>query len=345
MDPLSQFLTGPRAQSAFALRVVMDPPFAIDVQDEAALTMIVAIHGQAWITATGGPPQSLRPGEAATVRGPAPYVVADAAGREPTVVIGAGQSCRTPTGDHLELTMSQGVRTWGNSRDGETVLLIATYQTAAAAGQLVTSALPPVAVFQDGEADPVLLKMLEHELTHMELGQESALDRILDLLLLHLVRVSVHRAEDALPSWAAGTNDPVVAKALALLHEEPAAPWTVAELARQAHVSRATMAARFHATVGQPPMAYLTGWRLALAADRLASSAATTAVIAQEVGYSNAFTFSTAFSRIYGVSPTGYRRSTHGPGTHAGNAFPLPDPTAKHSPTPPQQHKEASTTM
>ncbi|MDR6505753.1 AraC family transcriptional regulator [Arthrobacter oryzae] len=318
MDPLSQFLTGPRAQSAFTLRVVMDPPFAIDVQDEAALTVIVAVRGNAWISAEGSPPRSLGPGQAATVRGPAPYMVADAPGRLPTVVIDPGQSCRTPAGEHLEPTMAQGVRTWGSSPDGRVVLLIGTYQTAAAAGLLVTAALPALAVFDENEADPVLLKLLEHELTHTDLGQESALDRTLDLLLLQLVRVSARRAEGVLPSWAAGTRDPIVAGALVLLHQEPAEPWTVAELARRAHVSRATMAARFHTAVGQPPMAYLTAWRLALAADRLAASLATTAVIAAEVGYSNAFTFSAAFSRVYGVSPTSYRRS-------AQNTDPLAD--------------------
>jgi transcriptional regulator GlxA family with amidase domain len=193
------------------------------------------------------------------------------------------------------------------------VLLIGTYQAAASAGQLVTGALPALAVFDESETDPALLKMLERELTSPGLGQESALDRVLDLLLLHLVRVSVNRADNVLPSWAAGTRDPLVARALALLHEDPAAPWTVAELAHRSHVSRATMAARFHAAVGQPPMAYLTTWRLALAAGRLASSTATTAVIAGEVGYSNAFTFSAAFSRVYGLSPTGYRRTAHDP--------------------------------
>ncbi|UVJ40556.1 AraC family transcriptional regulator [Arthrobacter sp. CJ23] len=309
MDPLSQFLTGPRAQAAFALRVVMDPPFAIDVQDGAALTVIVAVSGQAWIAVEGAAPRSLGLGQAATVRGPAPYLVTDTPGRPPTVVIGAGQSCRTPAGEHLELTFSQGMRTWGNSPDGGTVLLIGTYQSTAAAGQLVTSALPTLAVFTEEEIDAGLLTLLERELTHPRLGQESALDRVLDLLLLHLVRVCVDRTESRVPSWAAGTRDPVVARALALLHQEPEAPWTVAELALRSHVSRATMAARFRTAVGQPPMAYLTTWRLALAADRLASSTATTAVIAEEVGYSNAFAFSTAFSRVYGVSPSGYRRS------------------------------------
>jgi hypothetical protein len=119
MDPLSQFLTGPRAQSAFTLRVVMNPPFAIDVRDGAALTLIVPVRGHAWITAEESDPEFLGPGQAATVRGPAPYLVSDAPGRLPTVVIDAEQSCRTPEGEHLELAMSQGVRTWGTARTGK----------------------------------------------------------------------------------------------------------------------------------------------------------------------------------------------------------------------------------
>lgn len=310
MDPLSQFLTGPRAQSAFTLRVLMDPPFAIDVRDEAALTVIVAIKGGAWIATDALAPQFLEAGQAATVRGPDPYLVTDAPGTAPTVVVGAGQSCQAPDGEHVELTMSHGVATWGNSPDGSTALLIGAYQTKAAAGQLANSALPRLAVFTAQETDRSLLAMLERELSQPGLGREGALDRILDLLLLHLVRVSVDRAGSAVPSWAAGTRDPAVAHALALMHEDLASPWTVAELARRAHISRASMAARFHTAVGQPPMTYLKTWRLALAADRLASSSATTAAIAAEVGYSSAFAFSTAFSRAFGVSPTGYRRSS-----------------------------------
>lgn len=311
MDPLSQFLTGPRARAAFALRVVMDPPFAIDVRDEAALTVIIPVRGQAWIILDRATPQRLSPGEAATVRGPGPYRVADTADRAPTVVIDPGQSCRTPAGDHLETAMSHGVRTWGNSAAGDTVMLIGTYQSEAAVGGLVTSALPPLAVYTEQETDPTLRGLLERELTTADLGQESALDRILDLLLLDLVRAWARRSETSTPSWLTGTGDPVASEALALLHEQPAARWTVAELARQVHVSRATLAARFRTTVGQPPMAYLTTWRLALAADRLVGSTATTAAIAAEVGYSSAFTFSTAFTRAYGTSPTAYRRTTH----------------------------------
>jgi hypothetical protein len=190
VDPLSQFLTGPRAQSAFTLRVVMEPPFAIDVRDGAALTVIIAIKGGAWIGTGTTSLQFLQPGQAATVRGPAPYLIADTPETAPTVMIGANQSCRTPAGEHLELTMSHGVRTWGNSPDGGTVLLIGAYQTEAAAGQLATSALPPLVVFDAEETDSALLTLIERELSQPGLGQESALDRALDLLLLHLVRAS-----------------------------------------------------------------------------------------------------------------------------------------------------------
>ena len=199
--------------------------------------------------------------------------------------------------------MAHGVRTWGNSPDGETVLLIGTYQTAAAAGQLVTSALPALAVFTEHETDPVLLNCSSASSRTRAwagecLGPGPGLPAAAPGARQ---RTSAPKMTSRAGRRAPAT--PWLPRALALLHEEPAAPWTVAELARRAHVSRATMAARFHTAVGQPPMAYLTAWRLALAADRLASSAATTAVIADEVGYSNAFTFSAAFSRAYGVSP------------------------------------------
>ncbi|MBG6216312.1 AraC-like DNA-binding protein [Arthrobacter sp. CAN_A6] len=308
MDPLTQFLAGPRARSAFALRVVMDPPFSIDVRDGAALTLIIPVRGTSWLVHHQEPPQPLVAGQAVTVRGPGTYRVADTPERPPTVVIGAGQVCSTPSGNHLPTTMNQGVRTWGNAAEGSNILLIGTYQSDAAVGRLVTAALPAVAVFTATELDPVLLELLERELGRSAIGQQSALDRILDLLLLHLVRACANRTEVQVPSWLAGAGDPIICRALALLHDDPRHPWTVAELARHVHLSRASLAARFSACVGQPPMAYLTAWRMALAADQLLAGTEATSVIAADVGYSTAFTFSNAFSRAYGTSPTAYRR-------------------------------------
>jgi AraC-like DNA-binding protein len=313
MDPLGHYLAEPLARDAFSLRVVMSAPFAIDVQDRAALTLIVPVRGSAWLVPNTGSAQLLGPGQTATVRGPEPYRIADRPERALTVIVDIDQHCRTPDGEHLETTLRHGVHTWGNDPDGETVLLIGTYPSSAAVGRLVTSALPPVAIFDEHETDAALVALLERELSSSELGQGSAVDRLLDLLLLHLVRSFARRPDFPAPSWVAGSADPMIARALALLHEDPAARWTVAELASRVHVSRAKLAARFTASVGQPPMSYLSAWRLALAADRLVEDDSTTAAIAGDVGYSSAFAFSTAFSRTYGLSPTAYRRAHRAP--------------------------------
>ncbi|EPJ37414.1 putative AraC-like transcription regulator [Streptomyces afghaniensis 772] len=117
----------------------------------------------------------------------------------------------------------------------------------------------------------------------------------------------VRRPEAEAPAWYRALADPVVGGVLRLLQDNPAHPWTVAALAAKAGVSRAALARRFTALVGEPPMAYLTGWRLALAADRLRDSEDTLDAVARRVGYGSAFALSTAFKRVYGVSPVEYR--------------------------------------
>ncbi|CAM5587386.1 AraC-family transcriptional regulator OS=Streptomyces glaucescens OX=1907 GN=SGLAU_26295 PE=4 SV=1 [Streptomyces glaucescens] len=91
------------------------------------------------------------------------------------------------------------------------------------------------------------------------------------------------------------------------MQDDPAHPWTVAALAAKCGVSRAALARRFTELVGEPPMTHLTGWRLALAADRLRETAHTLEAIARQVGYGSAFALSTAFKRRYGVSPQEFR--------------------------------------
>jgi AraC-like DNA-binding protein len=94
-----------------------------------------------------------------------------------------------------------------------------------------------------------------------------------------------------------------------LLHEDPAYPWNVTELADRVGISRASLARRFSAVVGEAPMSYLTGWRIALAADQLRSTRDTVETIARRVGYANAFALSVAFKRVRGVTPTAHRRA------------------------------------
>jgi transcriptional regulator GlxA family with amidase domain len=99
-----------------------------------------------------------------------------------------------------------------------------------------------------------------------------------------------------------------VGKSLALLHKRPEHPWTVAELATAVGVSRSALVARVTRFLPEPPMAYLIGWRLRLAAQALTSSPKGIAEVAASVGYESEAAFNRAFKRAFGSPPARYRR-------------------------------------
>ncbi len=157
----------------------------------------------------------------------------------------------------------------------------------------------------EGDWDCPVVPLLAAEIVKDDPGQEVVLDRLLDLLLIAVLRAWFARSDA--PPWYRALGDPVVGQAVRLLHHDPAHPWTVAGLAAKTGVSRAALARRFTELVGEPPMAFLTGWRLALAADLLRESDATVGAVARQVGYGSPFALSTAFKREHGVSPQEYR--------------------------------------
>jgi transcriptional regulator GlxA family with amidase domain len=123
---------------------------------------------------------------------------------------------------------------------------------------------------------------------------------------------------DQTTGWLAGARDPVVGKSLALLHKRPEHPWTIAELATAVGVSRSALVARFTRYLPAPPMAYLTGWRLRLAAQALTSSPKAVADVAAAVGYESEAAFNRAFKRAFGVPPARYRRESRKPAASSG---------------------------
>ena len=144
MDALAGLLDGPGPREAFLLRSVMDPPWSLRIEDEAPLTLVAVVRGEAWIVPDGGDPVSLTAGAVALVRGPGHYTVADAPDRTPLVVIHPGQVCTTLAGEPLVEAMALGVRTWGNSPNGSTVLLTGTYQHRSELSAPLLDALPAV---------------------------------------------------------------------------------------------------------------------------------------------------------------------------------------------------------
>ncbi len=277
------------------------------IEDEAPLTLVTMVRGHAWIVPDGADQVRIEPGDVAIVRGPDHYLVADEPCNPAQVVIHPGQRCTTLDGQELYQAMDLGVRTWGNSPDGSTVMLTGTYTMDGEVSGRLLAVLPALAVVPGDEVDSSLIQLLGAEITREQPGQKAILDRVLDLLLVSVLRTWLARPEADAPAWFMAHSDPVVGPALRMLHNNPSHPWTVGNLASEVGTSRAAFARRFTDLVGEPPMTYLTGWRLTLAADLLREPDATVGSVARQVGYSTPYALSTAFKRAHGMSPREYR--------------------------------------
>ncbi len=307
MDAVAGLLDGPRARGAFLLRSTLTAPWSMRIADEAPLTFLAVVRGGAVVVPDGAAPVRLEGGDACLLRGPDAYTVADDAATEPQVLVLPGQRCVTPEGREVVMRR-HGVRTWGNDPDGgETELLTGTYVLDGEVGRRLLRALPALAVVRAEALESPLIALLAEEIVRDAPGQEAVLDRLLDLLLIAALRAWLSRDEAQAPGWYRAHADPIVGHALRLIHDDPAHPWTVAELAREAGISRAALARRFTELVGEPPMAYLAGWRIALAADLLLEPGTTIGSVANRVGYGSPYALSTAFKRLRGVSPREHR--------------------------------------
>jgi AraC-like DNA-binding protein len=289
------------------IRACFDPPWCVRVEDRAPLTIMLVVRGDAWVVPDRGERLRLSAGDVAIARGPDPYLCADDPGTPPGAVILPGGECAYPDGRSLKGHWDLGVRSWGDRLDGSAVLLIGTYLMRGEVDARLLGALPPLLALPSDVWECPLTPLLAEEMVRDEPGQEVVLDRLLDLLMITALRAWFSRPEAAAPGWYRALSDPVVGRVLRLLQDDPAHPWTVAALAAEAGVSRAALARRFGELVGEPPMTYLTGRRLALAADRLRGSDDTLDTIARHVGYGSAFALSSAFKRVYGVSPQEHR--------------------------------------
>jgi AraC-like DNA-binding protein len=298
---------GPRAREAFVLRSSMDPPWSLRIEDEAPLTVMAMVRGEAWLMPDDGDPVSMGGSDVAIIRGPDPYTVADDPSTAPQAVILPGQRCTTPEGADLGSMRDLGVRTWGNAPDGATVILTGSYHLDGEVSGRLLRALPAMLTLREDEWDCPVIPLMADEIVKDEPGQEAVLDRLLDLLLIAVLRAWFARPEAEAPGWYRAYSDPVVGHALRLLHNSPERQWTVADLARESGTSRAALARRFHELVGEPPMSFLTGWRIALAADLLLEPDATIGSVAHQVGYGSPFALSAAFKRVRGISPRQHR--------------------------------------
>lgn len=312
MDALARLLDGPRGRDAYLLRASMEPPWSVRLADEAPLGLVAVLRGSAWIAPDGVPAVELVAGSIVVSRGPGACTLSDHPGTPPQVHLLPGMRCTDASGQDCREALTLGPREWGNDPAGSTVMLLGCYQVRGEVSQRLLRAFPQVVHLPPGALDTPLVPMLADEIVKDQPGQTAVLDRLFDLLLVAVLRAWLSQQQPGQVGWYSAQGDPVVGRVLRMLHDDHARPWTVAELAARAGTSRAALARRFAELVGEPPMTYLTRWRLALAADRLLDPRATVETVAREVGYGSAFALSTAFKRERGISPREHRAQALG---------------------------------
>lgn len=151
------------------------------------------------------------------------------------------------------------------------------------------------------------VELLGDELADPRSGTEAAVPALIDMLLLYVLRAWLDEQPDGHSGWATALRDPAITAALRRIHRHPDKPWTVEDLASVAGLSRAAFAKRFTTIVGQPPLTYLTWWRMTTAARLLRESDEPLRTIAARCGYASEYAFGKAFKRAYDTAPGSYR--------------------------------------
>jgi AraC-like DNA-binding protein len=309
MDALSDVITSLRTGRAHYARSTRPAGWAVRHPPFAGAGFHLVLEGSCWV---GGPtmaPTALGAGDLVFLPGGGEHVLAAdraALGAEiPAVKLTDVRS--TPDEprhqNHDEV----------HEAAGPTVILCGAYLMEQTASHPMLAELPQTLLIRSRlgrhPSPPAVIGLLADELDKPQPGGDAIIPALLDALLLYVLRSWFAEQFERRPDtgWAAALADPAIGSVLRAMHADCARPWTITELSTLAGLSRATLARRFIAMIGQPPLTYLTWWRMTVAARLLAQSQRTVAAVARATGYTSEFAFAHAFKRAYGLPPGRYR--------------------------------------
>ena len=300
MDLLADVLAVSGVRGTVGARIAAGESWGVWWTGIAGAAFHAVTAGVAWLGVPGQPPLKLMPGDVVLL---------------PT---GTGHSLASDPDATVRPCSHQARSDGGVLRFGtgqvQTHILCASYQHDPAVSLQILRSLPEVVHIRADYGASCLgdtVRLLARELAHPQIATEVVLNRLVDILLVQLLRVWLASGPaPAEASWLGVLGDPVISKALTMLHEDPARDWTTAALAAEVQVSRATLSRRFPAVVGQTPSDYLTRWRMDLAALRLRDTDDDLETIASAVGYTSVYAFSRAFSRARSQPPGRYRTTS-----------------------------------
>lgn len=304
MDVLDSLLDIMRPRGVMLGRSLMKAPWGIAFPAVPHVYFDFVLEGECWVRASVPPYRlRLRRGEFVLVLDNTPHELGS-----------APESKAVPIAKLMPRLREEWRRRRRRARapKGSALVLYGTYQFEAT---LLSALRGLPRIIHVGAADiggqaqlRALTDALAHELDRPSAGSQAVIDRLIDLLLVYALRTCLERPDSASVAWIAALRDPALGRALEAIHAEPARDWTVARLARESGQSRSAFAAAFTATLGQTPLAYLTRWRMTVAASLLRDTGLTIPAVAQRVGYRNPYAFATAFRRVTGASPGAERR-------------------------------------
>ncbi|MCK2219376.1 AraC family transcriptional regulator [Actinomadura sp. ATCC 31491] len=302
MDVLSDVMAFVRCGRPVSARVSWRAPWGVAFRSSpGSAGFQVVLRGSCWLLPPDGGPVPLSVGDVVFLPHGDRFGLAD----DPSRPL-AESDC----GAHSELFTSAGLGGAG----AETVILSCGYRLDLDRTHPILGALPPVihlpATLGSHPELRAAVELLAAEIEAPRPGTDTVVSSLLDMLQLYVLRAWFDTRDEpcTLSGWAAALADPAIGRALDALHRDPARRWTVESLGAHAGLSRAGFARRFTALVGQPPLAYLTWWRLMSAARLLRETDAPVAQVAGRVGYGSEFAFSNAFKREFGVAPGRFRR-------------------------------------
>jgi AraC-like DNA-binding protein len=299
MDVLSEVLASLRFGGAMIGSATLHQPWGISVDPTRNAAVHVIQRGECWLRLSGAK-EAVRLDEGDVI----------------LVASGVGHTISDPV-DAPTASMSAVIAANSDEVDSThhgcaTTLLCARYSLGGDGPHPIIPLLPPLIHLSReqilaNESLRLAMELLRLEADGNLTGHDIVAPRLLDGLLIYLLRAWIEHQPLGAGGWFGALRDKGIARTLRLIHEHPADTWTIASLAESAAQSRATFARRFTQLVGEPPLSYLTRWRMNLAAKALRETDQTIGEIGRAVGYESLPSFSQAFKRATGRSPGLYR--------------------------------------
>ncbi len=300
MDPLSEILSSMRIRKAGFTRLTAQSPWGLQSDGLSAIQFVLVVDGSGILIAgSNANPIPLSRGDVFIILGNEPYRLFDREGSPLAACV-----------DVEAMRVGNQIKFGG---DGPaTTFVCGFFEIDQLDVKPLMGALPKLLSLRMEESRTLafqsVLELLESETASSRLGSEAATTRLFELLFIHAVR-SFTQEHSLSKGWLAGMSDRNVSLAIEAFHSDPRQAWTVDKLAKVARMSRSAFAVRFRQTVGQPPLAYLTEWRIYKATRLLEKNTVRISDVARTVGYASEAAFTKAFIRLVGSKPSDFRRA------------------------------------